>query len=312
MEVMRAVILDRATLGDDIDIAPFLDINLNWTVYDTTSPEQVQERIAGAAIVLTNKVVITRELMEKTDSLKYIGVLATGTNNVDLAAAKEHNIAVTNVTAYGTPSVAQHTLAMILSLVTHLPSYSQLSSDGSWAKSSMFCVMDAPVMELFDKTLLIVGYGELGQAVAKLAEAFGMKLLIAKVPGSSSSATDRVALEEGLREADVVSIHCPLTERTHNMIDREQLALMKSHALLINTARGGLVNEQALADALRAGELGGAGVDVLIEEPPVNGNPLLEPGIPNLIVTPHTAWMAKEARKRIVELAAGNILQFLG
>ena len=312
MEVMRAVILDRATLGDDIDIAPFLDINLNWTVYDTTSPEQVQERIAGAAIVLTNKVVITRELMEKTDSLKYIGVLATGTNNVDLAAAKEHNIAVTNVTAYGTPSVAQHTLAMILSLVTHLPSYSQLSSDGSWAKSSMFCVMDAPVMELFDKTLLIVGYGELGQAVAKLAEAFGMKLLIAKVPGSSSSATDRVALEEGLREADVVSIHCPLTERTHNMIDREQLALMKSHALLINTARGGLVNEQALVDALRAGELGGAGVDVLIEEPPVNGNPLLEPGIPNLIVTPHTAWMAKEARKRIVELAAGNILQFLG
>ena len=312
MEAMHAVILDRATLGDDIDIAPFLGINLNWAVYDTTSPEQVQERIAGAVIVLTNKVVITRELMEKADSLKYIGVLATGTNNVDLTAAKDHAITVTNVKAYGTPSVAQHTLAMILSLATNLPRYSQLSSDGSWAKSSMFCVMDSPIMELHGKTMLIVGYGELGRAVAKLAEAFGMKLLIAKVPGSSSPATDRVSLEEGLREADVVSIHCPLTEQTCNMIDKEQLTLMKNHALLINTARGGLVNEQALADALKAGELGGAGVDVLTEEPPVNGNPLLEPDIPNLIITPHTAWMAKEARGRIVELAAGNILRFLG
>ncbi|MTI13494.1 D-2-hydroxyacid dehydrogenase [Sansalvadorimonas verongulae] len=308
---MRAVILDRATLGDDLEITPFLNINLDWVVHDTTQLEQTLERIAGADIVLTNKVVIDRALMEQAPSLKYIGVLATGTNNVDITAAKEHGITVTNVTAYGTASVAQHALAMMLSLATALPHYHQLSTDGSWAKSDMFCVMDKPIMELSGKNILIIGYGELGRSVARLAKAFGMNLLIAQVPGSTSSHEGKVSLEEGLKAADVVSLHCPLTERTRNMIGKEQLALMKPHALLINTARGGLVDEQALVAALKAGGIGGAGFDVLTEEPPVNGNPLLEPSIPNLIVTPHTAWMAKESRGRVIDLAAGNLLRFM-
>ncbi len=307
----KAVLLDRSTLGDDIAISDLLSLDLDWTIHDNTQPEQLTERIKDADIVLSNKVIIHAEHMNQAPSLKYIGILATGTNNIDIPAASARGIAVTNITAYGTPGVAQHTMAMMLSLATQLPRYSRLSIDGTWSNSNTFCVMDAPVMELQGKTLLVVGYGELGKAVAKLAEAFGMNILIAQVPGSRSESRGRISLEEGLAQADVVSLHCPLTEQTRNMIDKHQLALMKPHALLLNTARGGLVNEQALADALKQKQIGGAGFDVLTEEPPANGNPLLELDIPNLTITPHTAWLAKESRSRMVTIAAENIQVFL-
>ena len=308
---MRAVLLDRATLGHDVDLSTLTSMDFDWEVYDQTLPEQVNERISSAAVVLSNKVVLRNEEMTSAQGLRYIGVLATGTNNIDLEAARERSIAVSNIQAYGTPSVAQHTLAMILSLATSLPRYSRLSSDGTWANSNMFCVMDRPVMELSGKTLLIVGYGELGRAVGRLAEAFGMHVLVARVPGSESSDQGRVSLDEGLARADVVSLHCPLTERTRNMIGARRLGFMKPHALLINTARGGLVEEHSLVTALKSGKLGGAGFDVLVEEPPVNGSPLLSADIDNLIVTPHSAWLARESRQRLVEMAAENLAAFV-
>ncbi|MCL6269272.1 D-2-hydroxyacid dehydrogenase [Sansalvadorimonas sp. 2012CJ34-2] len=308
---MRAVLLDRATLGNDLDIFPLTSMDMEWDVYDRTPPDQVIERIRHAEVVLSNKVVISDAEMAAANQLRYIGVLATGTNNIDLQAASARSITVTNITAYGTASVAQHTFSLILSLATALPRYSQISQDGTWAKSDMFCLMDRPVMELAGKNLLIVGYGELGQAVARLGKAFGMNILIAKVPGSLSSATDRIELEDGLKLADVVSLHCPLTDQTRNLIGEPQLGLMKPHALLINTARGGLVDEASVVNALRQETIGGAGFDVLTQEPPVYGNPLLNTGLSNLIVTPHTAWLAKESRERLLLQAAENIKAFL-
>ncbi|WP_211830007.1 D-2-hydroxyacid dehydrogenase [Kistimonas asteriae] len=308
---MKGVILDWATLGPGVDISPLTDIDLEWTVYDMTSPEEVAERIQDAAVVLSNKVVITREHMATFPALRYIGVMATGMNNVDLEAAGQWGIKVTNVTGYGTASVAQHAFALILSLATSQPHYARASRDGTWSASPMFCLLDYPIMELQGRKLLIIGYGELGQAVFRLAEAFGMEVLIAAIPGSPTCARDRMALDEGLAQADVVSLHCPLTEQTRHLIDSRRLSLMQPHALLINTARGGLVDEDALSEALKQGRLGGAGFDVLSEEPPVNGNVLLDSNIPNLIVTPHCAWASKSARQKLVNMAADNVIAFL-
>ncbi len=308
---MKGVILDWATLGLGVDISPLTDIELEWAVYDMSAPEEVAERIQDAAVVLSNKVVITLAHMEALPTLRYIGVMATGMNNVDLEAARQLGITVTNVTGYGTASVAQHAFSLMLSLATSQPRYARASQDGTWAASPMFCLLDYPIMELHGRKLLIIGYGELGQAVARLAEAFGMDVMVAAIPGSPTHATDRIALDEGLAQADVVSLHCPLTEQTRHLIDSRRLSLMQPHALLINTARGGLVDEDALVAALKQGRLGGAGFDVLSEEPPVNGNVLLDSNIPNLIVTPHCAWASKSARQRLVNMAANNLQMFL-
>ena len=307
---MRAVILDRATLGDDLDLSSLSQMDFDWSFYEQTRPEDIVERIQDAEIVLCNKTVLGSKEMAAAPKLKYIGLFATGTNNIDLQAAHKHNIAVTNIRGYCTPSVAQHSFAMMLSLATALPRYSRISRNGTWAASQSFSIADAPVMELCDKTLLIVGYGELGQAVARIAESFGMKILVAQVPGSTTLSEGRIALEDGLKLADVVTLHCPINDQTRNMIAAPQLATMKPHALLINTARGGLVNETDLAKALKNGTIGGAGFDVLTEEPPVNGNPLLEADVPNLILTPHSAWFALEARKRAVQKVKENLEAF--
>ncbi|RBW48660.1 D-2-hydroxyacid dehydrogenase [Marinobacter sp. F3R11] len=308
---MKAVFLDTATLGQDIDLAPLEQVTGPMVKYDATARDQVAERIRGFDTLLVNKVVLGREHFENCPELKTIAVVATGLNNIDLAAAKEHGIRVLNVTNYGRSTVAQHTMALILALATRLLDYDRDVRAGRWAESDMFCLMGHPIMELEGRTLGIVGYGDLGQGVAERARAFGMNILLGARPGQPAGETDgypRIPLDELLPQVDVLSLHCLLTDETRNMISTRELQMMKPDSLLINTSRGGLVDEAALAAALRTGVIGGAGFDVLTEEPPRRGNPLLAGDIPNLIITPHSAWASREARQRIVEITARNLV----
>jgi len=308
---MTGVFLDTATLQrGDLDFARLTAALPTWKYHDATPTAQVEQRIAQAEVVVSNKAYLGAEALAVAEKLKLICVIATGTNNVDLAAAKARGIAVCNVTGYAASSVTQHVFALILALVTQLEKYRAAVKDGAWQRASGFSMLDFQIWELAGKTLGIVGYGSLGQAVARVAEAFGMRVLIAARPGQSMVA-GRVPLHDLLRQSDVVSLHCPLTEQTKGLISARELALMPPHALLINTARGGIVDEYALAEALRAGRLGGAGVDVLSIEPPVEGNVLLAADIPNLIVTPHIAWASREARQRLVDETAKNVVAFL-
>jgi len=249
------------------------------------------------------------EALAANPQLKLILVAATGTNNVDLAAARAQGITVCNCQGYGTPSVAQHTIALLLALATRLCDYNQAVADGQWAKASQFCLLDFPIVELEGKTLGLLGHGELGGAVARLAEAFGMRVLSGQIPGRPAR-DDRLPLEDLLPQVDALTLHCPLNEHTRHMIGARELALLKPGALVVNTARGGLIDEQALADTLRNGHLGGAATDVLSVEPPVHGNPLLAGDIPRLIVTPHSAWGAVESRQRIVGQLSENAQAF--
>ena len=311
---MKAVFLDAKTLGDDVDLSPIESVTGGLKKYQRTGPDEVLERIRGFDTVLVNKVVLTREHFEVCPELETIAVVATGLNNIDQAAAKDHGIKVMNVTNYGRSTVAQHTMALMLALATRLLDYSRDVQAGRWGKSDMFCLMDHPIMELEGRTLGIVGYGDLGQGVAERAAAFGMRVLLGARPGQEPGEVDgysRIPLDELLPQVDVLSLHCLLTDETRDLIGARELKMMKSDSLLINTSRGGLVNEQALAEALRAGEIGGAGFDVLTEEPPCNGNPLLADDIPNLIITPHSAWASREARQRIVGITAANLKSVL-
>ncbi|TNE96873.1 MAG: D-2-hydroxyacid dehydrogenase [Gammaproteobacteria bacterium] len=307
---MRAVFLDAKTLGDDVDLTSIENVTGGLKKYEKTAPDEVLERIQGFDTVVVNKVVLTREHFDACPELTTIAVVATGTNNIDKVAAEDHGIRVLNVTNYGRSTVAQHTMALILALATRLLDYDRDVRAGRWGKSDMFCLMDHPILELEGRTLGIVGYGDLGKGVVERAEAFGMKVMLGTRPGQEAGEVDgyqRIPLDELLPQVDVLSLHCLLTDETRDMIGERELRMMKPDSLLINTSRGGLVNEQALADALRAGYIGGAGFDVLTEEPPRNGNPLLADDIPNLIITPHSAWASREARQRIVEITAGNL-----
>ncbi|MCC4283811.1 D-2-hydroxyacid dehydrogenase [Marinobacter salarius] len=307
---MKAVFLDADTLGNDVDLSAIEAVTGEMVKHPRTSPEQVQERIRGFDTVLVNKVVLSREHFEACPELKTVAVVATGLNNIDKDAAKDHSVTVMNVTNYGRSTVAQHTMALILALATRLVDYDKDVRAGRWGQSSMFCLMDHPIMELEGRTLGVVGYGDLGQGVVERAKAFGMNIVLGARPGQATGEVDgypRIPLDELLPKVDVLSLHCLLTDDTRNMIGARELKMMKKEALLINTSRGGLVDEQALADALRAGTIGGAGFDVLTEEPPRNGNALLADDIPNLIVTPHSAWASREARQRIVEITASNL-----
>ena len=307
---MKAVFLDADTLGNDVDLSPIEAVTGEMVKHPRTSPEQVQERIRGFDTVLVNKVVLSREHFEACPELKTVAVVATGLNNIDKDAAKDHSVTVMNVTNYGRSTVAQHTMALILALATRLVDYDKDVRAGRWGQSSMFCLMDHPIMELEGRTLGVVGYGDLGQGVVERAKAFGMNIVLGARPGQATGEVDgypRIPLDELLPKVDVLSLHCLLTDDTRNMIGARELKMMKTEALLINTSRGGLVDEQALADALRGGTIGGAGFDVLTEEPPRNGNALLADDIPNLIVTPHSAWASREARQRIVEITASNL-----
>ena len=268
-------------------------------IHAATDPAQVVERIRDAQVVISNKVKLDAAAFAAAPKLKLIIVAATGTNNVDLQAAKAHGVTVCNCQGYGTPSVAQHTIMLLLALATRLPDYHDAVRAGRWQKADQFCFLDYPIIELSGKTLGILGYGELGSAVARLAEAFGMKVLIGQLPGRPAS-QDRLALDDLLPQVDALSLHCPLTDQTRNLIGARELTLLKPGAFVINAGRGGLVDEVALVDALRSGHLGGAGFDVLTQEPPKDGNPLLAGDVPRLIVTPHSAWGSREARQRIV------------
>lgn len=307
---MKAVFLDATTLGNDLDFNALEQATGGIVKHDATSQDEVAERIRGFDTVLVNKVVLTREHFESCPELKTIAVVATGLNNIDQDAARDHDIQVLNVTNYGRSTVAQHTMALMLALATRLLDYDRDVRAGRWAQSDMFCLMNHPIMELEGRTLGIMGYGDLGQGVAERAKAFGMNILLGARPGQAAGQVDgypRLPLDELLPQVDVLSLHCLLTDETRNLIGARELQMMKPGALLINTSRGGLVHEAALADALRTGVIGGAGFDVLTEEPPRNGNPLLAGDIPNLIITPHSAWASQEARQRIVDITAQNL-----
>lgn len=319
---MRAVFLDFGTVShDDLDTASLERVLPGITLHATSTEAQVDERIAGCEFILTNKLNITRARMRAVPGLRFIGLTATGTNNIDLEAAKELGIAVCNIRDYCTVSLVQHVLGVMLLLTHRFREYGQAAVDGTWMRSEQFTVAAGPIRELAGKVLGIVGYGSLGKAVAKAArDALGMRILVAERPGEkrgreADTATSigpvRATLDELLRTADVLSLHCPLTPATTGLIGRHELALMKPDALLINTARGALIDLDALVAALKAGDLGGAAIDVLPKEPPTEGSPLFEPGIPNLIVTPHVAWAAVEARQRAVDELALNIEDFL-
>lgn len=311
MSQPKAVFLDLVTIDQgDLDLGTLKKTPFDWHFLQRTGPEATLESIADAALVVSNKVILDRAILSQANSLKLICIAATGTNNVDLKEAADQGIAVTNVTGYATPAVVQHVFALILSLSTRLFDYRSAIDADAWQRSDMFCLLDFPIREIAGKTLGIVGYGELGRAVGQIAGAFGMKILVAQRPGSPAQ-PDRIPLEELLPQVDILTLHCPLSENTKNLIGSRELGLMRKDALLINTARGGIVDEAALAQALKSGQLGGAGVDVLTQEPPTKGNPLLQTGIPNLILTPHTAWASRESRQRLLDGVAENIQAFL-
>lgn len=307
---MKAVFLDYESLDkQDLDFSLLSAAFDDLILYPSTTAEQVLARIQDVDVVISNKVIVNAEAMEQCKNLKLILISATGTNNIDLDFARSKGIVVCNCQGYGTSAVAQHTLTLMLALATSLLKYEYAVKQGEWNKSPIFCLLDFPIVELSGKTLGIIGYGELGQAVAKLAEAFGMKILVASLPNRPMH-KDRTPFAELLTQVDFLSLHCPLTAETRDLIDSQAFDKMKNSAFLINCARGGIVNEQALADALRQGKIAGAATDVLSVEPPTQGNVLLAQDIPNLIITPHSAWGSVDARQRIVNQMLENVEAF--
>jgi len=281
------------------------------TVYDRTKPSETVARAADAEIVLTNKVIVSREVMEQLPRLKYIGVLATGYNVVDIKAAQERGITVTNVPAYSTESVAQMVFAHLLTVTNRTEHYAIENRQGRWTTNADFCYWDFPHIELAGKTFGIVGLGNIGLRVAQIALAFGMKVkaLTSKNAEALPAGIEKASLDELLATADVLSLHCPLTETTRHLMNRETLAKMKPTAILINTGRGPLIDDQAVADALANGQLAAFCADVLTEEPPKANNPLLKQ--PNAFTTPHIAWASKEARVRLLQVATDNVRAFV-
>ena len=308
---MSAIFLDYATVSvhGDLDPARLHRAMPGLELRDHTRQQDVGRAIAGMEVVLVNKLRITREVIEGAPDLQLIALAATGTNNIDLDAARERGVAVCNLRDYCTASVVQHVFGVLLLLTHKLREYDALVRSGAWQRGEQFCLLDYPIRELAGRKLGIVGYGALGKGVARAAQAFGLEVLIANRPGGER-ATGRMDLHELLPQVDVLSLHCPLSPATTGLIGASELGLMKPDAVLINTARGALVDSQALADALHAGRLGGAAIDVLPQEPPVDGNPLLAGDIPNLIVTPHIAWAARDARQRCLDEMAANVEDF--
>jgi glycerate dehydrogenase len=308
--IRSAVFLDLDSIDrDDLDLSKLNAVVDRWQWHGLVKEGELNEALAGADVVVSNKVILADDHLSRAEDLKLVCIAATGTNNIDLEAAARNNIAVCNVDGYATPSVVQHVFTLLLVLTTRFNEYTSAVKQGDWSRSNFFCLLDYPIRELAGKTIGIVGYGHLGRAVASIAEAFGMKVLLAK-RNNEDTRPGRVALHDLLPQVDVLSLHCPLTEETRGMIGADELSLMKKDAVLINTARGGLVDEDALLDALKTQEIGGAGLDVLEKEPPPVGYPLLKDELPNLIVTPHTAWASRESRQRLIDEIVLNIAAF--
>lgn len=309
-----AVLLDAGSLHpSDLDLTTLEQAVGSLVCHEHTPPELLVTRLQEADIALTNKVTLDRRTLIQLPRLKLIVVLATGVNNVDLNAARERDIDVCNNVGYATESLVEHTLALILALARQLTFYHQAVREGVWAKSRQFCLLQQPPVSLKGKQIGIIGAGNSGRALATIVRGLGMRTVAMQSGHSISPSTSelpRLPLPELLGSSDVISIHCPLTESTRDLIAAQQLAQMKPGALLVNTARGGIVNETALAQALLDGHLGGAAVDVLTEEPPVAGNPLLDVEHPNLIITPHNAWGSREARQALINQSAEIIKGF--
>lgn len=309
---MKIVVLDGYGMNPgDLSWAELNKLG-DVTVYDRTSPADVIQRSLGADILLTNKTILDRPTIEQLPELKYIGVLATGYNVVDIEAARERGIVVTNIPSYSTDSVAQMVFSLLLAITNGVEHYTADNRAGRWSRNADFCYWDTPLTELAGKTFGIVGFGHIGSKVAAIALAFGMKVLaLSSKPADALPAGVKKAkdLDELLRESDVLSLHCPLTPSTRHLINADTLAKMKPSAILINTGRGPLVDESALADALNNGKLRGAGVDVLSCEPPTIDNPLLYAR--NCYTTPHLGWATVEARQRLMDIAVANIANFL-
>ena len=310
---MRAVFLDFATVGsDELDVSSLRSVVPDLTLFDNTAPGQVTARIAECDFVYVNKVRMTREIIASADALRFIGLTATGVDNVDLRTAKDKGVAVCNVRAYCTNSVVEHVFAVLLQMTHSIGLYNKSVHAGDWQKATDFCMLDFPLRELSAMTIGLVGYGELGRGVARVAEAFGMQVRIARRIGQREVAGDgRIDLDELLRECDAISLHCPLTDETRGLIGERELGLMKPNAVLVNTARGGLVDSAALVAALMDGTIAAAAVDVLSQEPPLDGDPLLDYMGDNLIMTPHIAWASVEARQYAIDGVARNVDSFL-
>lgn len=308
---MKIVILDGHTLNPGDLSWEALQALGECEVHDVTAPDDIVSRAADAEIVLTNKTVLSAETIARLPTLKYIGVLATGFNVVDVEAARERGIPVTNVPTYGTASVAQMVFAHLLNLTQHVAEHARTVRDGRWSKSDHFCYWDYPMIELSGKTMGIIGFGRIGQATSQLALAFGMNVVVHDlvVSPDALAGVRHADVDSVFRNSDVVSLHCPLTDETDRLVNTNRLKLMKPTAFLINTSRGPLVDEQALADALNEGRIAGAGLDVLTIEPPVESNPL--PRAKNCYVTPHIAWATHSARSRLLDTVVGNLQAFL-
>lgn len=308
MNLLQIVVLDRDTLVN----RPFeFDFPHTLSSYGTTEAHETLARIRGADIVITNKVVISAQAFAENPQLKLVAVTATGVNNVDVEAAKQNGTAVCNIRAYGNESVAEHAFMMMITLMRNLPAYQRDVAAGLWENSPFFCHLGAPMRDLNGKTLAIFGRGNIGKTLATYAQAFKMNVVFAEHKHAQSVRDGYVSFDEAIRSADVVSLNCPLTPQTANMIGEAELQQMKPGAILINCGRGGLVDEAALVAALKYGQIGGAGFDVLTQEPPRDGNPLLKARLPNLIVTPHIAWASQEAANRLFDILLDNINRFV-
>ena len=310
---MKAVFLDFATMGpDDLDPSPLTDLLPDLTFFNVTPEELTAERVKDAEFVFTNKIRFDDETLGGAKSLRFIGLTATGTDNVDLSGADKYGIAVCNIRAYCTQSVVEHVFAVLLNFTHNISQYAKIVRNGEWQESDEFCMLKYPIRELSGMTLGIVGHGVLGRGVEKIAREFGMTVLIARRPGISAKHDDgRTDFRELLGCADAITLHCPLSDDTKNLFGEEEFRLMKPDAILINTARGRLIDSAALAAALGNGEIGAAAIDVLPNEPPADGNPLLDYDGSNLIITPHVAWATKEARQNAINELAANVAAFL-
>lgn len=305
------VFLDRATIPTQIEL-PELDLEHKRIDYDFTSPEQVVERLQGVQVAITNKVILDRECLRQLPELKLIAVSATGFNNIDIDYCADNGIAVTNVQGYATQSVPEHVIAMIFALKRNLFAYHNDIAAGEWQRNKQFCFFTHPIGDVAGSTLAIIGSGALGQATATLAKAVGMKVLFAERKGAPNCRDGFVPFEVCLQQADVISLHCPLNEQTLNLIGERELAMMKSSSLLINTGRGGLVDEAALVNALKQGIIAGTGVDVFTQEPADSSNPLLaNMSLPNLLLTPHVAWGSDSSIQNLANILMDNITAFI-
>lgn len=307
---MQAVFLDQKTFNADISLQSIKSTVTKLTCYETTAPEQVLERCIGHQIIITNKVIIDENMLAQLPNLKLICIAATGTNNVDLLAAKNHGVVVTNVSGYAKNSVAQYVFAQLLEFFNQTSHHNKNTVDGLWQKSATFCVHGNSINELAGKTLGIIGYGDLGKSVEKIANAFEMNVLIAERQGVTKGRSGRALFERVLAEADIISLHCPQTPETTGMVNKHFINQLKPNTIIINTARGPLINNDDLLDGLRNGKIAGAILDVLDEEPPSPTHPLLAAQLSNLKITAHIAWASMQAQQRLIEILATNISCF--